>query len=251
LPHQATLLPIGDPFIELPTVDSTNNYAIAQLQKGTARHGTAFYAYSQTEGRGQRGKTWTTNPGENLILTVVLQPDALKPSECFYLSAAIAAACYDFFKSYAGSDTSIKWPNDVYWRDRKAGGILIENIIKKGFLDSAIVGIGININQTKFAEDLSNPVSLKQITGNTYNPVELAKKLCSYLDSYYKKLGKDRHEILQYYNRNLYKRNQMVTLKKKSTLFNTTLQEVSAAGRLITMDTIKREFDSGEVEWVI
>ena len=114
LPHQATLLPIGYPFEELPRVDSTNNYAMAQVQKGNANHGSVYFAHNQTAGKGQRGKSWTTNAGENLILSVVLQPHKIKPAESFYLSAAIATACYDFFKKYAGIETRIKWPNDIY-----------------------------------------------------------------------------------------------------------------------------------------
>ena len=83
---------------------------------------------------------------------------------------------YDFFNFYAIDETSIKWPNDIYWRDRKAGGILIENILQGKKWKFAIVGIGININQTLFPASLPNPVSLKQITGKTFNVVELGKR---------------------------------------------------------------------------
>lgn len=251
MPHQAAHLPIGDPFIELPTVDSTNNYAMAQVQKGLANHGTAYFAHNQTAGKGQRGKSWTTNRGENLILSVVVQPIQLKPADTFYLSATIATACYDFFKNYAGSDSSIKWPNDIYWCDRKAGGILIENILRRNFWSYAIVGIGLNINQTQFAKELPNPVSLKQITGNTYDPVTLAKELCSFLEIHYQKLLADPGKIIDHYNSNLYKLNESVRLKKQNTIYETTLKEVSTAGKLITRDTIVREFDFGEIEWII
>lgn len=251
LPHQATLLPIGDPFEELPTVDSTNNYAMAQVQKGIANHGSAYFAHTQTAGKGQRGKSWTSNPRENLILSVVLQPHKIKPAESFYLSAAIANACYDFFKKYAGMETSIKWPNDIYWRDRKAGGILIENIIRGDFWSYAIVGIGININQIIFDENLHRTVSLKQITGSTYAPVELAKELCSFLEVHYRKLESDQNTIIDYYNNNLYKLHESIKLKKKDLVFETTLTAVSAAGKLITKDVIVREFDFGEVDWIL
>ncbi|WP_315818363.1 biotin--[acetyl-CoA-carboxylase] ligase [Paraflavitalea speifideaquila] len=123
MPHPT----IGQRLIILPVIDSTNNYAMAQATAGLASHGTVYFALQQTAGKGQRGKTWHTTPGENIMMSVVIQPQALITNQQFLLSAAIALGCYDFFKTYAGEETSIKWPNDIYWRDRKAAGILIES----------------------------------------------------------------------------------------------------------------------------
>ncbi|MGZ5134547.1 MAG: biotin--[acetyl-CoA-carboxylase] ligase [Flavitalea sp.] len=250
LPHQATLLRIGDPFIELPTVDSTNNYAMGQVQKAMAKHGTVYFAHNQTAGKGQRGKSWTTKPGENLILSVVIVPIELTLFDTFYLSAGITIACYDFFKNYAGEETSIKWPNDLYWRDRKAGGILIENVIRNDVWKYSIIGIGININQTEFPSELVNPISLKQITGSGYHTVQLAKELCTQLERRYQFLKKEKTGLLSIYNQNLYKRDQRVKLKKTNIIFETIVSGVSSTGKLITRDTMEREFGFGEVEWI-
>jgi len=251
LPHQAPLLPIGNTFVELTTVDSTNNYAMGLVQKGFARHGAVFFAYNQTEGKGQRGKSWLSLPGENLILSVVLQPAILMPHHTFSLSAAIAMACYDLFKKYAGQQVKIKWPNDIYWRDRKAGGILIENIMGNDFWHYAIVGIGMNINQTQFSENLIRPISLKQITGHSYHLTELAKELCVLLETHYQNLLTDQGKIFEYYNNNLYKINEPIRLKKKNIVFDTILKGVSIEGKLITNDKMEREFNFGEVEWIL
>ena len=251
MPHQAALLPIGHPFIELTTVDSTNNYAMGQVHARAAGHGVAFFAQEQTTGKGQRGKTWSSHAGENIILSVVLQPFQMKVSDSFYLSATIALACYDFFKNYAGNDTCIKWPNDIYWRDRKAGGILIENVVMKEFCTYVIVGIGMNINQTSFASNIVNPVSLKQISGKTFRPIDLAKELCSFLDIYYRKLEFERVEIIEHYNTHLFRLNQIVNLKRKDIVFETLVKGVSPSGKLLTRDTEEREFDFGEVEWIL
>ena len=251
MPHQATLPPIGDPFIELPTVDSTNNYAMAQVQNGAAKHGIVYFAHNQTAGKGQRGKSWTTEPGENLILSAVVEPNELTPSDTFYLSAGFANACYDFFKNYAGEETTIKWPNDLYWRDRKAGGILIENVIRKDVWNYSIVGIGININQTEFPAELVNAVSLKQITGFRYNILQLAKELCTFLEAGYQTVKKEKTCLLNIYNENLYKRNQQVKLRKTNIVFETIVSGVSSTGKLITKDSIEREFAHGEVEWIL
>ena len=248
---QPILFPIGHPFIELTTVDSTNNYAMAQIQKTGINHGTAYFAYHQTAGKGQRGKSWTSNPGENLILSVVLAPTHLKATNSFYLSATIANACCDFFKKYAGNETTIKWPNDIYWRDRKAGGILIENVFRNEQWSHSVAGIGININQTDFLGSLTNPVSLKQITGKDWQPVVLAMELCQIMDDHYRRLTSGKREILLTYNENLYKRGSRVKLRIQNILFETTIRRVTDTGRLVTEDATEREFDFGEVEWLL
>ena len=167
------------------------------------------------------------------------------------LSAAIALACYRFFSNYAGDETKIKWPNDLYWRDRKAGGILVENVLKGQDWKFAIAGMGININQTSFPEHLLNPVSLKQITGKTFDPLNLAKELCLKIDEVLNEMKSGGTEnIIQQYNTVLYKRNEKVKLKKSIAVFETIIREVKSDGLLITEDTMVRSFDFGEVEWV-
>src|SRR5687768_11746965 len=197
------LLPLGKPFIELQSVDSTNNYARSLLDQGVAGHGTAVFAYEQLKGKAQRGKQWDSEPGANLILSLVIDPKIAEIQEPFWLSANVALAIQEFFSEKAGKEVTIKWPNDIYWSDKKAGGILIENIILANSREWkwAIVGIGININQTEFSTDLPNPVSLKQITGNTYDPVELSKNLCEKISSYLGLLHSNEFSlILEKYN---------------------------------------------------
>jgi BirA family biotin operon repressor/biotin-[acetyl-CoA-carboxylase] ligase len=224
---------------------------MALVRNALAKHGAAFFAHDQTDGKGQRGKKWTTSPGENIILSVIFEPENLKPWQSFYLSASVAIACYDLFKYYAGHETSIKWPNDIYWRDRKAGGILIENIIQNDCLSWSIVGIGININQTVFHPDLPNPISLRQITGKSYNPVSLAKQLCLLMQTYYSKMLSEQATVIDHYNKCLYKLNESVRLRKQNVVFETILKGVSSSGKLTTIDSMEREFEFGEVEWIL
>ena len=160
-----------------------------------AQPGTCYFAHEQTSGKGQRGKSWATERGANIILSIVLKPDFLQPTQQFQLSASIAVAARQFFDGYDRDSIKIKWPNDIYWRDRKLGGILIENIIRSkpegGNWDWAVVGIGANINQTNFGTELKNPTSLKQITGKSFDQIELAKKLCVSIDDFYRNLVKE------------------------------------------------------------
>ena len=234
----------------LDTVDSTNNYAMAKVHAGMAIHGMAWFAKEQKAGKGQRGRHWNSEKGKNIAMSLVLEPGLLQITDQFQLSAAVAITCFDFFSAYAGEETTIKWPNDLFWRDRKAGGILIENVLQGKTWKWAVVGIGININQDKFDKAILNPVSLKQITGKSFDNIALANELNAML---MKNLGelKSADKILDQYNEHLYKINKTVTLKKDAVKFETVIKEVSAAGRLITVDAIEREFDFGEVEWVL
>jgi BirA family biotin operon repressor/biotin-[acetyl-CoA-carboxylase] ligase len=255
LPQPLPANPIGVPFIELQSVDSSNNYARERIREGPAQHGMAFFAHEQVAGKGQRGKTWMSEKGSNIILTVLLQPHFLTVSNQFYLNACMAIAVHDFFYQYAGNETKIKWPNDIYWQDKKAGGMLIENIVQKNDSEItqwkwSIVGIGININQTSFPVELQNPVSLKQITGKNFDPVSIAKELCKKLDKYYHQLMNNELEnIFNYYISHLYKKNETVKLKKGSRIFEGVIKTVSASGQLIVQHTIEEQFDFGEVEW--
>lgn len=244
--------PIGIPFIQIGEVDSSNNYAMAQAQAQLADHGATFFTSYQTAGKGQRGKHWNAESGKNIMLSCVLKPNLISIDNQFVLIAAIALACYDFFKYYAGDETSIKWPNDIYWKDRKAGGILIESILQGSDWKFAIAGIGININQTIFSPYLPNPVSLKQITGKSHNPIELGKELCGFLQKRWEMLVPlDKQFIIDEYNASLYKKDEMVRLKKQDAFFSARNKGVNEKGELIIDTGIVSIIPFGEVEWVI
>jgi len=249
LPPSHTNQIIGEPFTELTSVDSTNNYAMAQIRAGLAKQGDAWFALGQTAGKGQRGNGWQTEPGANIILSLVLQPRWLTVSQQFHLSAAIALGCYDFFSALAGDETSIKWPNDIYWRDRKAGGILIENLLSGDSWQYAVVGIGININQTVFPGTLVNPVSLRQITGREWVVLDLVKELCRCLEVRCRELEQTK-DFPADYNRVLYKRGQTVRLRKETRVFDALLKGVEEAGELVVQAGTEERFGFGEVQFV-
>jgi BirA family biotin operon repressor/biotin-[acetyl-CoA-carboxylase] ligase len=259
------LLPIGHAFIELGSVDSTNNYAMDRVHAGSASHGTIFFAHEQWAGKGQRGRAWTSQPGENVVMSVVLEPAFLPIARQFELSAVIALACHDLLsRLVTHSELAIKWPNDLYWRDRKAGGILIENVFRGDAWPYAIAGIGINLNQTLFPETLRNPVSLKQITGRTFDAVKIAGELGGDLERRFeqlraslnaddaaRKLKVGEPKVLADYNSRLYKRGRTVLLKKGDQLFETRIHHVTEKGELVTQDSCERIFRFGEVEWLM
>ena len=179
---------LGAPLIELSSVDSTNIYAMKQIQEQMAVSGSCYRTDFQTQGKGQHGRIWESNKGENLLCSYVLELKTLKndqnwgPKDQMGLSAAVALGAQTFFAALAGDETRIKKPNDIYWRDRKAGGILIENILRGESWTWTVIGIGFNMNQTKFSSDAPNPVSLKQITGKQWEISSMQKSLTKALD---------------------------------------------------------------------
>jgi BirA family biotin operon repressor/biotin-[acetyl-CoA-carboxylase] ligase len=269
LPLPSAGNPIGKPFIELQSIDSTNKYAMGLIHgdllpdgHGEAQHGMAVFTHEQTAGKGQRGKKWASQKDLNIALSILLNPYPLSVPEQFKLSVCIAVSAWEFFSKYAGDETKVKWPNDIYWRDRKAGGILIENVIQssqstvgsrwKSGWQWSVIGIGININQTDFDPDLPNPVSLKQITGNVHEPIELAKELCSIIEKNYRLLIVGKFMTLfNKYQTHLYKKDEKVKLKKGARAFETTIKGVSETGQLITQHSIEERFEFGEAEWIL
>ena len=139
------------------SIDSTNLQAHREL--GDAPEGSVWVADFQTAGRGQRGNTWESGAGKNLLFTVLLRPDFLHVAKQFAISQITALAIVKYLET-KGLSPKIKWPNDIYIGDKKICGILIEHTVAGVNLSASILGIGININQTQFCSDAPNPISL-------------------------------------------------------------------------------------------
>jgi BirA family transcriptional regulator, biotin operon repressor / biotin---[acetyl-CoA-carboxylase] ligase len=185
---------LGTPLIELSTIDSTNIYAMAQIKAGLAKSGSCYTADFQTNGKGQHGRVWESTKGQNLLCSYILELntlDALKnwtPADQIGFSAAIALGARAFFAAFAGSETKIKKPNDIYFSDRKAGGILIENLVRGQEWTWAVIGIGMNINQTEFSPEAlnslsSNPISLQEITNQSWDLKKMQQHLSEALNN--------------------------------------------------------------------
>lgn len=247
---------IGQNFHVLARVDSTNNYAMAQVHNGAARHGETYFALEQTAGRGQRGKKWMTAGGENILMSTVLYPAPLLPADLPLLNMAVALGCYNLLhhctEEKKEGKITVKWPNDLYWNDRKAGGILIENGFQGSSWQFSIVGIGLNINQTDFPLHLPNPVSLKQILQVEFDPVALARNLCGLLESTYRRLlGGEKEALLHAYNQALYKRHETARFRQGNIVFPARIEGVDEQGGLLVQSSLSQRFQAGEVEWVM
>jgi BirA family transcriptional regulator, biotin operon repressor / biotin---[acetyl-CoA-carboxylase] ligase len=244
-PHSTTF---DNQLIELDSVDSTNNYAMARIHAGMATDGMVCLARHQWAGKGQRGKDWKDEPGQSLIMSLVIEPAPLSISDQFLFSASVALGILDLVRGFGGEFWSVKWPNDIYWNDRKAAGLLIETVVLGKSWLFAVVGVGMNLNQENFPSDLPHAVSLKQITAVHFDPVQVARELVPFIQQRINALKKDPQIILEDYNRFLFRKNRPITLKIKSELIVTTLNGVDATGLLLTS---QGSFAWTDAEWLI
>ena len=217
-------------------VTSTNDYMLSLLSgKGSeVEEGTYVYADTQTKGRGQGKNTWESEPGRNLTGTLVLFPDFLPAGEQFLITQAMALGVADFLHSFAAlDDLSVKWPNDIYWRDFKICGILNEAQLMGHSINYVLVGAGVNINQRHFVSDAPNPVSVYQITHREFSIDEAAVALHSALMNRYMQLVNGETETIRSgYADKLYRKSGLHGFVDEAGPFNASIVKVHPAGEI-------------------
>ncbi|KAA9338762.1 biotin--[acetyl-CoA-carboxylase] ligase [Hymenobacter busanensis] len=186
----------GQQLLWLPECGSTNTEARELIGQNRATEGCTVITDRQTAGRGQRGNGWEAAPGENLTLSVVWRPAFLTAPTQFRLNLAVALAAHDWASSLLGPDPAlrVKWPNDLFYHDQKLGGILIENTLGGAQIHWSVVGMGLNVNQTRFGVGTATSISL--LTGRSYALAPLATQLLECLEQRYLQLRNGRHDAL-------------------------------------------------------
>lgn len=171
--------------VSLDSVNSTNEFALNLLKTASPLNGTVIFAREQFGGKGQRGSTWESDPGQNLTFSLIVYPD-LFPEDVFTLSAMSALAVYHAIQK-SGSECKVKWPNDLLIGQKKCGGILIENGIRQGKVAHSVIGIGLNINQTDFGNHFQ-ATSLKESTGKAFEVRQILDMILAEFALYWDKL---------------------------------------------------------------
>ncbi len=244
---------IGQSFLQLPGVDSTNNYLKLLISKSEPlADGTVIMADHQFAGRGQQGNSWFSKPGLNLTFSIYLRPNFLNASNQFSLNIAVSIGIRNALAQYISKGISIKWPNDIYFNDKKIGGVLIENTLVGNVIKSTIIGIGINVNQQGFDGDLLiRASSLAEILQQDVDLMELLNNICHAIEVEYLKLragAADDH--LSNYLKNLYRFGKSSIYKQKELLFEGTITNVTQAGQLVMLsDGEELRFNVKEVEF--
>ena len=174
--------------VRLDSVESTNKYCEV-LDLAEVEDFTCYWALEQTAGIGQRGNHWHSAPGLNLTFSLVIKPVWLAAARQFMLTQAISLAITDLLATYhLPQTTHIKWPNDIYVGRKKICGTLTSARLAGDYIATAICGIGLNVNETDFPDWVPNPTSLRQLTGETYDPEEVLHTLLACIEHRYNAL---------------------------------------------------------------
>lgn len=247
-----TRLIIGNQIIKLNAVNSTNTFALDLCKAGQALEGLVVQAVEQESGRGQYKTIWHSTPEQSLTISVILTPHFLSLSRQAFLNFAIALGIQDWAKTYC-TDVKIKWPNDLYIADKKAGGILIENQIQGITWKYAVAGIGLNVFQTFFPENLPLATSIAQNGTPPPNLETALEHLLNCLDKRYLQLRNGHfNHLLENYHEVLWKYHTIRMFESRTEVFEAYVQGVNAQGQLILRrpDGTEQTFGLKEIIWL-
>jgi BirA family transcriptional regulator, biotin operon repressor / biotin---[acetyl-CoA-carboxylase] ligase len=239
---------LGKRVIYLPKCHSTNDIAAEMIRSNSADDGTIIITDFQSGGRGQRGNTWISQQGSNLLFSIILRPEFLTAGNIFSLNMAVSLGIFDALIP-ALQALKIKWPNDIFHYDKKLGGILIENNIQGSRVLSSVVGIGLNVNQESFETDKA--VSMKQISGVHLDRSDIFRKIILGIDNKYSMLNEFRsEELYNNYIKVLYRLGEKHRFRSREE-FSGTIVGIDDLGRLKVMIEGKlRFFGFREIEYM-
>jgi BirA family biotin operon repressor/biotin-[acetyl-CoA-carboxylase] ligase len=225
---------IGKNIIRLYSVGSTNQYLSEIASTNSLEEGTVIFTHIQTEGRGQKGTIWKSEPGKNLIISFLLKPHFLLVSDQFLLSKITALSVLKTLQKFlpSSNEIKIKWPNDIYVNNQKICGILIENSIQNSKLRQSIIGVGLNVNQIEFLPEL-HATSLINILEKETEIEEILKELCIQLNQFYSLLKSAQlSRINDLYKNELYRLNEWSKYIWKLNEIEAKITGVDSAGKL-------------------
>jgi BirA family biotin operon repressor/biotin-[acetyl-CoA-carboxylase] ligase len=226
---------VGQNLVSLKEVDSTNTFLKNILSNSKpVPDGTVIMAETQYAGRGQRENTWHAEPGKNLTFSLLLKPGFLSAQQQFDLTRAVSLGVYDALYPLLRDSLKIKWPNDIYYGDKKLGGMLIENILHGSQIKSAVIGIGLNVNQENFPDNAVNATSIKNILQRDYELKNILAEICNNIEAYYLHLKAGRIEYIRNtYLSRLYWLNEPRQFKSNGQVFEGVIKNVKDNGLLV------------------
>ena len=217
------------------TLDSTNQYLQNLLNEGADIADNIVVTDFQTSGKGQGKNVWQSEDGKNLLFSIALDMSFLKAEKQFFLTQMVSVAMINVLKKYLPEESLfIKWPNDIYFKDKKIAGILIKNEIKGMMMGTSIIGIGLNVNQTSFDENLPNPISMKMITVKDFDLDELLSAIIGQLTTVnsQQQFFSFQFSLLNYTNK-LYRYKQWASYKHEGSVKEMMIVGYDQFGRLI------------------
>jgi BirA family biotin operon repressor/biotin-[acetyl-CoA-carboxylase] ligase len=244
---------VGQNLLTLKEVDSTNNFLKNLLSNSKPLpEGTVIMAEHQYAGRGQQQNKWLSEPGKNLTFSILLKPTFINAVNQFDLTRAVSLGVCDTLRTVLGDGLKIKWPNDIYYNDRKLGGMLIENMVQGERINSSIIGIGLNVNQDNFPEELVNATSVTQILHKDYDLRLLLSEICSHIEAYHLHLKAGKIDFIRSsYLSRLYWLNEPRRFKAGDEIFEGVIEGVADNGLLqIKRDGALMSYNLKEIEFL-
>jgi BirA family biotin operon repressor/biotin-[acetyl-CoA-carboxylase] ligase len=248
---------IGQNFIHLKVVNSTNSYASELLRQIKPVEGTLIYSFDQQKGRGQRGTIWESEPNKNAALSFILYPTFLHADKQFLFNKITSLAVADLMSELLDAsdkkqEVKIKWPNDIYVGNKKIAGILIENTLRENTIQTSILGIGININQKIFSPNI-NANSLAMLTNKEFDLMQVIERLCEFMEVRYLQLKANKLESIDNeYLQRLYQLEVWCNYFSNDQLFKGKIIGTSAMGKLQVQlkSGEAKEFNLKEISFV-
>ncbi|MCX2573725.1 biotin--[acetyl-CoA-carboxylase] ligase [Pedobacter sandarakinus] len=245
---------VGQNFIKLKEVDSTNNFLKDLLSKSEPlADGTVIMADNQFAGRGQQAQVWLSEAGQNISLSLYLNTSFLPLNKQFYLNIAVSLAVGEAVSSFLTTNIKVKWPNDIYFGSKKLGGILIENTLKGAHLKSSVIGVGLNINQQRFTDNIADrAISLFNILGKETDLMLISNQFLIFMEKYYFMLKAGEYQLLQNnYLKQLYNFDISASYSFNGGVFEGVIKGVTDTGQLIleTSNELK-SFNFKEIELI-
>ncbi len=239
------------------SIGSTNTY-LRELKGGDPAYDyEVAVADFQTAGRGQKGNTWESEQGKNLLFSILAHPRNIKVRDQFYLSEAIALAVSDAVIAVIGPEfaggVSVKWSNDVYWKDFKMAGILIENTLQGDRILDTVAGVGLDVNQEVFLSDAPNPISLKNITGRVFDREALLTDIVDRFIGYMERAEQDRADVDRMYRERLYRREGYHPFRDAAGEFEACIEGIRPDGclMLLTRGGEHRVYEFKQVQFIL
>lgn len=236
--------------IKLSAIDSTNTFLRQVSSADSLEDYTTVVAEEQLNGRGQMGTVWASEKGKNLTFSVFKEVSFLKFKDQFYLSMVTSLALLKTLRQFNIPKVSIKWPNDILAEGNKVCGVLIENVIQQNSIQSSVIGVGLNVNQTKF-NNLVKASSMLLLSGKPFNLDEILNEFLKQLKHYMSILEENNRQFIkQEYEANLFRKNKPSTFKNaEGNMFSGFIKGVSKSGNLIVLleDEELKEFNLKEI----
>ncbi len=245
---------VGKKIIYFDEIESTSDYAVDLISKINPPEGTCVLADYQSCGRGQIGRSWYSSANQNLLLSYLIYPFQIPIDQQYYLNMMASLAVFDTLKVY-GFEPKIKWPNDIYIKDKKVCGILIQNILRGDQIKASVIGIGLNVNESNFPAQLPNATSLFMESEIEYDRMEILAALNKKIEWHYLLLKSIKWEAIpKMYISHLYRLDVSSQFETSDLgMFYAKITGVDSQGRLClhTDDGKILQFRHGEIKYII